>query len=75
MPLSRILGRRKNAIIIPNTMAKTALPITGTSFPRNQAGTARTTQIKRPGKVCKNYCAILPKKEFTGFGSWLSEGC
>ena len=51
MPPSSHFGLLKKAIIMPNTMAKTALPMTGTSLPKNHAGTAITAQSNSPGAI------------------------
>ena len=51
MPPSSHLGRLKKAMIMPMTMANTALPITGTNLPKNHAGTAMTAHSATPGTI------------------------
>ena len=59
IPFSSHVGRRKKARIMPKRMAKTALPTTGTSCPKNQDGNAMTMQRHSPGKVFFSYKPML----------------
>ena len=61
-PPSRTLGLLKNARIMPNTMANTALPMTGTSLPKNHAGTARAAHNATPGTVFFSQFRTFRKK-------------
>ena len=65
-PRSKSFGRRKKATIIPKRMAKTALPMTGTSLPKNHAGTASTRQSAIPGITSFNHCTTWGKTGFFG---------